>query len=38
MSLIEEMEAARSLQQDFARHPSHTPLVQNKVPCAQHPA
>ena len=31
MSLIEELEAARTLQQDFARHPSHTPLVQNKA-------
>lgn len=28
---MEELEAARHLQQDFARHPSHTPLVQNKV-------
>ena len=29
--MVEELEAARHLQQEFARHPSHQPLVQNKV-------
>ena len=29
--MVEELEAARHLQQEFARHPSHQPLVQNKA-------
>lgn len=32
--MVEELEAARHLQQEFARHPSHIPLVQNKVSSA----
>ena len=35
--MVEELEAARHLQQEFARHPSHTPLVQNKVSVWLHP-
>ena len=33
--MVEELEAARHLQQEFARHPSHQPLVQNKVSVSQ---
>ena len=36
--MVEELEAARHLQQEFARHPSHQPLVQNKVGVLVHMA